>query len=293
MRKSGLNLEEINLLFAIDSSFLRPLETTLLSIKMNTSRQASLHIYVIHGGSLGLDSVDGRSLSRYCEALDIIYTPILANSDEFSDAPVSERYPETIYYRLLAHRYLPNDLDRVLYLDADILCINDLSKLYNMVIDGDYYAAASHSRLTELTTVVNKVRLRSYESEGYFNSGVLLINLNLVRQRVHANVIYNYITTNKYNLLLPDQDVLNGLYGDKIKDIPDEIYNFDVRKIMTYQLISNGEWDLDWTIDHTVFLHFCGKEKPWFKKYRGRFDSLYKHYEHQSYRLNEKLNLEL
>lgn len=285
-------MKEINLLFAIDSNFLRPLETTLLSLNTNVSSQSKLHIFVIHGGSLGLDSADGRSLNNYCKALNIKYTPILVNSNDFSDAPVSERYPETIYYRLLAHRYLPTDIDRILYLDADILCINDFLKLYDENIDEYYYAAASHSGLTELTTVVNKVRLRSYESEGYFNSGVLLINLDLVRQNVHAQDIYDYISTNRYNLLLPDQDVLNGLYGDKIKKIPDELYNFDVRKIMTYQLISNGDWDLDWTINHTVFLHFCGKEKPWFKKYRGRFDSLYKHYEHQSYQLNRKLSLD-
>ena len=38
----------------------------------------------------------------------------------FKQAPVSDRYPESIYYRLLAQNYLPKDLDKVLYLDADI-----------------------------------------------------------------------------------------------------------------------------------------------------------------------------
>jgi len=273
-------LEDINLLFAIDSKFVDPLKTTLLSIKINTKCQVNFNIYVAHAGSLGLNTVSGQELKFFCDALDMNYIPLEVDAESFSGAPVSDRYPQTIYYRLLAHLYLPPQLDRILYLDADILCINDFLELYFTEIHDYYYAAASHSRLTELTTVMNKVRLKTYESEGYYNSGVLLFNLKALREYVFANDIYDYISNNKYNLLLPDQDVLNGLFGDRIKAIPDEVYNFDVRKIMTYQLISNGDWDLDWSINHTVFLHFCGKEKPWVKKYRGRFDSLYKHYHH-------------
>ena len=61
--------------------------------------------------------------------------------------PVSDRYPESIYYRLLAQNYLPKDLDKVLYLDADILCINDLQPLYELPLEDHLYAAANHSKI--------------------------------------------------------------------------------------------------------------------------------------------------
>ena len=41
------------------------------------------------------------------------------------------------------------------------------------------------------------------------------------------------------------------------------------------------ENDLDWVIENTVFLHFCGKDKPWRKDYKGRYAALYKHYQHR------------
>ena len=148
----------------------------------------------------------------------------------FKQAPVSDRYPESIYYRLLAQNYLPKDLDKVLYLDADILCINDLQPLYELPLEDHLYAAASHSKLTEVTTVINKVRLKNYESEGYFNSGVLLMNLTQLRQEVKEKEIAAFIQKNQLNLFLPDQDILNGLYGDRILGIPDQLYNYDVRK---------------------------------------------------------------
>ncbi|MCC9732586.1 glycosyltransferase family 8 protein, partial [Streptococcus agalactiae] len=45
---------------------------------------------------------------------------------------------------------------------------------------------------------------------------------------------------------------------------------------LIYQLKSRNEWDLEWVINHTVFLHFAGRDKPWKKDYRGRYSGLYK-----------------
>ena len=126
-----------------------------------------------------------EKLNQFCHGLGIVYHPVIIGTGSiFKQAPVSDRYPESIYYRLLAQNYLPKDLDKVLYLDADILCINDLQPLYELPLEDHLYAAANHSKLTEVTTVINKVRLKNYESEGYFNSGVLLMNLTQLRQEV-------------------------------------------------------------------------------------------------------------
>ena len=104
------------------------------------------------------------------------------------------------------------------------------------------------------------------------------MNLEGIRRVVDPQKIVEYVEKNKLNLLLPDQDVLNGLYGQKIKKVEDELYNYDVRKNPIYEAISMGEWDLDWVIKNTVVLHFCGRDKPWDEDYIGRFASLYKHY---------------
>jgi len=174
-------------------------------------------------------------------------------------------------------------LDRILYLDADILIINDLSRLYNLDLGDNLYAAASHSALSSnMTEPFNKVRLGNYEAESYYNSGVLLFNLPKIRQTVKAEDIFKYIEENKLTLFLPDQDVLNGLYGHQIMKIPDELYNFDARMSALYFAIGDGQWDLDWVIDHTVVLHFCGRDKPWKSDYRGRYAGLYKHYMHKA-----------
>jgi lipopolysaccharide biosynthesis glycosyltransferase len=273
----GVDTVDLNLLFSIDYHFVNQLKTTLLSIAQNT-KGCSINVYVLQKNTLE----QSESLNDYCNKLGIHYFPIVIGEDAlFENAPISKRYPETIYYRLIAHKYLPSHLDKVLYLDADILCINDLLPLYQMEISEYLYAACSHSNLTNMTNVINKVRLKSYESENYYNSGVLLMNLKRARAEVVPADIFKFIENNKFNLLLPDQDILNGLYAEFILALPDQLYNFDARKNATYETLSMGEWNSNWVVNHTVLLHFCGKGKPWQKQYRGRYGVLYKHYYHR------------
>ncbi|MBA1433822.1 glycosyltransferase family 8 protein [Lactobacillus bombi] len=268
----------INLLFAINDHYLQHLKTTLWSIHCNTKPNIEYHIYVLQQPLLQRN----LELKKFCQQLHMQYYPIIINDPEFfAEAPVSKRYPLTIYYRLLAHHYLPTHLQRILYMDADILCINDFSQLYQLDLENNYYAAAIHSGLTDLTNVFNKMRLDTYESDGYYNSGLLLMNLPLIRQHVHAEEIFQTIKNFGKFFLLPDQDILNTLYSKHILSIPDEIYNYDTRKKLIYETTSGGQFNLNWTIENTVFLHYCGKDKPWQLSYKGNFRELYLHYQHQ------------
>lgn len=262
----------MNLLFAVNDGFVDQMLTSVYSILENTQDQ--LDFYVLQKKKLQKT----KEIEKFASKTGAKYHPVVISDEDFSDFPVTDRYPETIYYRLLAHKYLPNDIKRILYLDADVLCINDLSRLYELDFEGNLYAAASHSGLTNVKNVINNVRLGAESGESYFNSGVLLMNLEGIRRVVDPQKIVEYVEKNKLNLLLPDQDVLNGLYGQKIKKVEDELYNYDVRKNPIYEAISMGEWDLDWVIKNTVVLHFCGRDKPWDEDYIGRFAGLYKYY---------------
>lgn len=262
----------MDLLFAVDDRFVSQMLTVVYSVMENTPEDVDF--YVLQKRRLQ----NTKMIVRFAERTGARYHPLVMEGEDFSDFPVTDRYPETIYYRLIAHRYLPEDMDRILYLDADILCINDLRPLYNLDFDGKMYAAASHSGLTNMANVINNVRLGSDSGESYFNSGVLLMNLDLIRKNVDAEQIAEYVEKNRLSLFLPDQDVLNGLYGQRILKVADEVYNYDVRKNPVYEAISMGEWSLDWVIRNTVLLHFCGREKPWSDDFIGRFAGLYKHY---------------
>lgn len=86
----------------------------------------------------------------------------------------------------------------------------------------------------------------------------------------------------KKELVLPDQDVLNALYGDRILPLDDAIWNYDARHYKSYHLASSGQHDTKWVIQNTAILHFCGKAKPWKPGYFYRFGALYLHYAHRA-----------
>lgn len=270
------------LLFSIDHSFAEQLQTTLYSIFMNSSQ--SFDIYILH---TDLSEEIQRFLESFCGRYGSDISFISIPESYFSDAPSSSRYPKAIYYRLLAHEFLPKDLTKILYLDADILCINDLTSIFNYDLGSYLYAGCSHPSMTGMSRAMNKLRLKTYGNDGYFNSGVLLINLDQVRKIVDKQAIYTFIKDNEKQLVLPDQDILNGLYGHLIYALDDQIWNYDVRYTHTYYLMSNKQTTLDWMMQHTVFLHFCGKEKPWDHHYEEKFAALYKHYQVKSKELRK------
>ena len=62
--------------------------------------------------------------------------PVSVPEDLFAAAPVVRYYSRAMYYRLLAAQLLPAGVDRVLYLDPDILVINALRPLYDTDLEG-------------------------------------------------------------------------------------------------------------------------------------------------------------
>ena len=80
------------------------------------------------------------------------------------------------------------------------------------------------------------------------------------------------------DLLLPDQDILNAMYGSRIQEIDDFLWNYDARNYNNYFVRSAGEANLEWVMKNTAIIHFCGRAKPWKPHYTHRFGILYRHY---------------
>jgi len=194
----------------------------------------------------------------------------------FSSAKTTDRYPKEMYYRLLSAFVLPDDVEKILYLDPDILVINPIDELWNLEMDNFMFAAASHTRLTDTVNEMNKMRLGT--DNDYYNSGVMLMNVARCRENVKPEEIFHYLDEHGPELVLPDQDVLNALYGSEIIPLDDARWNLDVRYCANYLIRSGGNHTPGWIIENTSILHFCGREKPWKKGYRRRFGTLYRHY---------------
>ncbi len=266
-------METIDLLVSLDENYLPQLRVMLYSASLNNPG-VHFRVFLLHRGfSTELLS----SLSRQLEVLDMELRAIRVDERLFEHAPIMKQYPQEMYYRLLAAQLLPEDMDRIIYLDPDILVINPLTPLWRLDMGGKLFAAAAHTGMTELANNVNRLRLGT--EHNYFNSGVLLIDLARCRTEVKPEEIFSYVSEHADELVLPDQDVLNALYSSRILELDDAIWNYDARNFKNYLMRSNRAADMEWVIEHTAVLHFCGRAKPWKPHYRHRFGMLYLHYE--------------
>ena len=265
-------MDTISLLTTLDQNYLPQLQVMLTSLSVNNPGE-SFSLYLIHSG-IPEEALSG--VRQQCEAYGYLFSPIEVDDSLFRNAPVTRQYPKEMYYRLLAPFLLPGEIKRILYLDPDILVINPLRPLWETDMEGRLFAAAAHTGKTELVNSVNKLRLGT--GQDYYNSGVLLMDLKAGRQDISPKEVYNFVEQHRRELLLPDQDILNVLYGERILPLEDVLWNYDARNYSSYILRSGGLWDMEWVMEHTAILHFCGKEKPWKPNYRRRFGVLYRHY---------------
>ncbi len=263
----------VNILVTVDSNYILPLKVMLKSLFLNNAED-EFTIYLIYSRIKEDELAD---LNTYIKQHGRQLKAIKIADDYFEDAPTLMHYTKEMYYRLLAFKFLPEELDKILYLDPDILVINKIDGLYHLDLEDYLFAAAYHNKIS--VREINRFRLSPYEIDKYYNSGVLLMNLKLQRNLMNENEIFDFVRKHKSKLIMPDQDILNALYSKKIKSIDEILYNYDARFYNYYKILSSGEYDMDYVIYHTVILHFCGKKKPWQKKYSGKFHSLYKHYE--------------
>lgn len=267
-----MQIKKMDILVTFDERYIEPFQTMLKSLVINNPHE-NVHIWLLHSA---IPKEALIQLENYCKLQNTAFTAIQVDRALFVDAPITKQYPQEMYYRLLAPRLLPESLKRILYLDPDILVINPLRPLWETELGGCAFAAASHSGMTDMMNDVNRARLGT--DHDYYNTGVMLMDLEKARKLVKPEDIFACVREHNQELILPDQDVFNFLYGTHTKNIPDEIWNYDVRDYSTHLLISQGEHNMEWLLHNTAILHFCGKKKPWKTMYPKRFITLYMHY---------------
>ena len=264
----------MNILVSCDTNYIKPLKTMFYSLFL--TNKTNIDIYIMHS-SISDENI--KLLEDFVKEQSNNKSRLInvRVEDEFSGALTTFYYTSEMYYRLLAYKYLPEDLDRVLYLDPDILVLNSLETLYESDFCDNLFMAAIHTIPTVQSANKARLKVTSEKSDivNYYNSGILMINLARARQNSYEDKIVKYInSTPKAGLMMPDQDLLNVVFRKEIRGISELKYNYDARRFSAYKLMYN--YDIEDVMAKTSILHFCGKRKPWLENSIGKFNSLYK-----------------
>lgn len=245
-------VENMNILISVNSNYLDKAKTMLYSVYVNTKE--CITVYLLNHSLLNDELIEFNNfLHKKCKAK---LSVIDVKKTELDNLPIGDlNFSIEMYYRLLAQFFLPEKLDRILWLDADIIVLKDIKEFYNTNFDGKEYIVCQD--MCDGKQWVNEVKnkLGLSKDNKYFNSGVLLINLELLRHSSDMQMIVNKCMSMRDVLTYPDQDILNVMYCNRVKYVEPQKFN--------YQL--SGAKDIDKkTIKDVVILHYTGKNKPWF-----------------------------
>ncbi|OJF91907.1 glycosyltransferase family 8 protein [Alkalibacterium sp. 20] len=279
----------INLLFSLDENYIYPLKVMIRSLVENHPNE-SFRMYLLHAG---ISERSLEDLRRYIESdgdneLIAIYSK---NHFESSDkVAITRYYALEMYLWMFAPYILPNDIDRILYLDPDIVAMNDIKPFYNKSFEGYSFIATNYKYKTKWVQPFNNLRLRNFESDDYFNSGVVLMNLEKLRKVGDANRIVEAIRENKAVLILPDQDIFNLVYVNDIKEEDWRMYNMNPRVYEKLNILFPNKYNLQMIEKEVVFIHYSGKHKPWKEreKYKYTLGNYYFDFERRAYNLGNE-----
>lgn len=262
------NMNELNILVTLDENYIPVLNTMIVSL-IKSNPNCFFNIYLLHSSVRQEAVSDSRLLLGDSGSLSLIE----AKNDGLENAPTTSRYPQEIYYRIFAAQYLPDTIDRILYLDPDIIVNGSLLPLYQLPMEDYYFAAASH--ISGFLRMVNGIRLDMDEEGLYINSGVMLMNLKLLREEQNCEDVFDFINQRKRPLFLPDQDIISSLYGTKIYALDPFRYNMTERLYIQHAPFDKN-LNMDWVRKNSVIIHYCGRNKPWKENYLGELDVFYR-----------------
>lgn len=248
----ALDADSIHVAFGVDANYFRGMGVAIVSVLKNNPGV----VFVFHVFAFSITDDSRRRLaeleSKYGTTINIhlLHTSVLA---EFSQFPCFAQHPLGTFVRLLIPNLLQGVTRKLLYMDADILCMGKLDGLSSIEID-DCIAAVVHDQIeTTAKTQVEKLNLPHKE---YFNAGVMYINVDNWVANDSQNKALTILSTQE--LVFADQDALNIVLSGRTKYI-EEKWNFRYHLV---DFLSRGEKHLN-VAEPVVFMHFTGPVKPW------------------------------
>lgn len=254
----------MNIVCCTDNNYVIPCGVLITSVCENNSIE-DIKIYILTEG-ISLENQERLKavVAKYGKQIEF-YT---VDKKAFANCPISRHITLATYFRLIMTDILPQDIEKVLYLDCDIVVRHSLHSLWNTDIDS-YAAGVIPDMSIDDIRIYNRLQYPSYF--GYFNAGVLLVNLRYWREKNLSDRFFEIINQYPERLRYHDQDVLNITLRE-IKLNLHMKYNVQHGYFFKDPLISRKYWEeREQAIIDPVILHYSGN-KPWFIE----FDTPYK-----------------
>ncbi len=171
---------------------------------------SELRIHYLHGP--GFPERSAELIRGTVEAHDASIYFLQIPDKRIAGLPEMDFVSSAMWYRIFLPELLPG-VDRVLYLDVDVIALESLEPLWNIDLASSYVGAVTN--VFYMRSHAQRASQLGIEPGDYFNSGVVLMNLDLMRRDNSSRALFDYATGHAAELAWPDQDALNVVLGKR------------------------------------------------------------------------------
>ena len=207
MRSAG-GSDSVVLACASDEHYVRPLAAMLRSAIDNLGEGAALEVHVLQSG---IDAATRERIThRWPAHVEVNW--IETQESAFAGLPLWGRMPVSTYYKLGLPDLLPGSVTKVLWLDCDVIVLDDLSALWDIPLESAPLGAVQDSIVP---LVSSPCGIESYRNHGidpgekYFNAGVMIVDLAAWRRLGVTARAIDYLREHRESVTFWDQEGLN------------------------------------------------------------------------------------
>jgi UDP-glucose:(galactosyl)LPS alpha-1,2-glucosyltransferase len=267
--------ETIHLAIAFDEKFVVPFYTLATSIFQN-NRYNRFHFHLL---ATGLSSEEQQKMQQYIETKGSGVTFYALSSKNLEHLFITDAVQNSMatYYKLFFPQLVPGNVDKLLYLDTDIVVNGDLQELYATDL-GSFPVAVVPERFNN----VLRPELGIDKTGIYFNAGVQLMNVSQWNKQQITEKALAFVREHPEAIFWYDQDALNAVIRENYVTLE---MKYNVNTMDVPRTLSKTEYKA--FVKDKVIIHYTTESKPWNPLTRHRLRFLYFNYLRHSPR-NEK-----
>lgn len=247
--------DTINIACAADNNYVQHTGVMLTSLFENNKNNA-IHIHLF---SADFNEENKSAIEKTVNSYNQKFSFYQLDENAFKGCYISHHVSYATYYRIVIPQTINQKINKLLYLDTDIIVCKDLKELWLMAFESNVICAAKEPSFNEFE------RLNIPHEKNYFNAGILLINVNEWLKQQLTPKVFSFINEYQNKLTFWDQDALNANLYNHWKTLPPKwnqqaaIFELPRKKLIEVY----GEKELDEAINDPCIIHYTGSSKPW------------------------------
>ena len=262
----------MNIVYHSSDKFASVLGTSIASLLENNKDADNIDIFIIeHDISSENKVILKKLVHSYSRSLVFIEMPNINKRENLGLKKIKKNWLFDSYCRLFLNHILPEDISKVIYLDSDILVVDDISNLWDYDLQGKCVGAVkecigpNYFDLFELN-----------DSSVYCNSGVLLIDLDCWREKKCDQLVRQYVQSQNGYVFFMEQSVLNIALQNEIITLPatfnvkTEMLALSYREVVILRKPINwfSESEFNEAVRHPIIIHMTSfwmiSNRAWF-----------------------------